>query len=46
LPEHLYLNVTGGFLEAEVSRKAGEPRLTIRHYNPDRKLLNEYIAGQ
>ncbi len=43
LPEHLYLNVVGGFLEAEVSRKTGEPRLTIRHYNPDGILLHEYI---
>ncbi len=38
LPEHLYLNVVGGFLEAEVSRKTGEPRLTVRHYNPDGHL--------
>ena len=44
LPEHLYLNVTGGFLEAEVSRQTGEPKLTIRHYNPDGRLLNEYIT--
>jgi len=46
LPEHLYLNVTGGFLEAEVSRITGEPQLTIRHYNPDGLLLNEYIAEE
>jgi alkaline phosphatase D len=42
LPEHLYLNVVGGFLEAEVTRQAGEPQLIIRHYNPDGKLLHEY----
>ena len=46
LPEHLYLNVCGGFLEAEVSRKTGEPQLTIRHYNPDGNLLNEYIIEE
>ena len=44
LPEHLYLNVRGGFLEAAVSRESGEPQLAIRHYNPDGLLLNEYIA--
>ena len=44
LPEHLYLNVRGGFLEAEVSRESDEPQLAIRHYNPDGLLLNEYIA--
>jgi len=44
LPEHLYLNVTGGFMEVEVSRKTGESQLTIRHYNPDGILLNEYLA--
>jgi alkaline phosphatase D len=42
LPEHLYLNVVGGFLEAEVTRQAGEPQLIIRHYNPDGNLLHEY----
>jgi len=46
LPEHLYLNVVGGFLEVEVSRKTGEPRLTVRHYNPDGIVLNEYITEQ
>jgi len=46
LPEHLYLNVTGGFLEAEVSRRTGEPQLTVRHYNPDGILLNEYVAQE
>jgi alkaline phosphatase D len=42
LPEHLYLNVVGGFLEAEVRRQEGEPQLIIRHYNPDGDLLHEY----
>jgi alkaline phosphatase D len=44
LPEHIYLNVVGGFLEAEVSSKSGKALLTIRHYDPDGNLLNEYIA--
>jgi len=43
LPEHIYLNVVGGFLEGTVSRKEGEPLLTFRHYSPDGKLYNEYV---
>ncbi|VGO23525.1 alkaline phosphatase D family protein [Pontiella sulfatireligans] len=42
-PEHLYLNVCGGFLEGEVNRKDGVPMLTFRHYAPEGKLLNEYV---
>lgn len=42
--EHLYLNVCGGFLELEISRKSGEPVLVFRHHNPDGKVLNEYVA--
>src|SRR5210317_1033666 len=34
-PEHIYLNVVGGFLEGEVSQVEGKPTLTFRHYNPD-----------
>ena len=41
-PEHLYLNVVGGFLEGVVTQNNGEPTLTFRHYNPDGELLNEY----
>ena len=44
LPEHIYLNVVGGFLEAEISSKTGEPKLIFRHYNPDGELLNEYFV--
>nr|MBD3620896.1 alkaline phosphatase D family protein [Sunxiuqinia sp.] len=44
LPEHIYLNVVGGFLEAEISSKTGEPKLIFRHYNPDGELLNEYTV--
>lgn len=44
LPEHIYLNVTGGFLEGSVSQTDGEPQLIFRHYSPDGELLNEYIV--
>jgi len=44
LPEHIYLNVVGGFLEGEVKRIDNQPKLFFRHYNPDGKLLNEYIV--
>ncbi len=44
LPEHLYLNVVGGFLEGAVSQFNGEPTLIFRHYNPDGEMLNEYIV--
>ncbi len=42
LPEHIYLNVVGGFLEGSVSQINGKPNLIFRHFNPDGKLLNEY----
>ena len=42
LPEHIYLNVVGGFLEGSVSQLDGQPTLIFRHYNPDGKLLNEF----
>ncbi|MFD2790767.1 alkaline phosphatase D family protein [Arenibacter sp. H213] len=42
LPEHIYLNVVGGFLEGTVSRINGKPTLVFRHYNPDGNILNEY----
>lgn len=44
LPEHIYLNVVGGFLEGLVKQIDGNPTLIFRHYNPDGKLLNEYIV--
>lgn len=44
-PEHVYLNVCGGFLEGLVDRKGGKPRLVFRHYNPDGKLLNAYVMS-
>lgn len=44
LPEHIYLNVVGGFIEGAVSHKNGEPSLVFRHYDPDGKILNEYVV--
>lgn len=41
-PQHLYLNVVGGFMEGEVRREGGVPSLTFRHYSPAGNLLNEY----
>lgn len=40
-PEHLYLNVVGGFLAMEVTRVDGQPTLFARHYSVDGELLNE-----
>jgi alkaline phosphatase D len=42
LPEHIYLNVVGGFMEGHVSYDQGLPFLTFRHYDPDGVLLNEH----
>ena len=44
LPEHVYLNVVGGFLEGSVEKKDGGPVLVFRHYNPDGTLLNEHVV--
>jgi alkaline phosphatase D len=43
-PEHVYLNVVGGFLEGSVSQINNQPTLTFRHYNPDGQLLHEHIV--
>ena len=45
LPEHIYLNVVGGFMEGSVSQIDGKPTLIFRHYNPDGELLNEHVVG-
>ncbi len=45
LPEHIYLNVVGGFLEGMVTNKKGEPSLVFRHYDPDGAILNEYVVN-
>ncbi len=42
LPEHIYLNVVGGFLEAAVSPVDGVPTLVFRHHNPNGAILHEY----
>ena len=45
-PEHQYLRVGGGGMEGLVYREDGQPKLSFRHYNPDGRLLNEYIIDQ
>ena len=44
LPEHIYLNVVGGFLEGSVSQIDGNPELVFRHYGSNGELLNEYAV--
>ncbi len=44
LPEHIYLNVVGGFMEGSVSHVDGKAVLTFRHYNPDGEMINEYVV--
>jgi hypothetical protein len=39
-PEHVYLNVVGGFLEGEVRRAEGVATLRFRHHSVDGKILN------
>ena len=46
LPEHIYLNVVGGFMEGSVNHVDGKAVLTFRHYNPDGKLLHKYSLNQ
>jgi alkaline phosphatase D len=43
LPEHIYLNVVGGFLEGTVSQTGEKPSLVFRHYSSNAEVLNEYI---
>lgn len=40
-PEHLYLNVCGGFLAVTVGREHDKPVLIARHYSVDGAVLNE-----
>lgn len=42
-PEHVYLNVIGGFLEGTAERREGKPALVFRHFSVDGKVLNEDI---
>lgn len=44
LPEHIYLNVVGGFMEGAITQTDGTPNLVFRHYSPDGELLNEFIV--
>lgn len=40
-PEHIYLNVTGGFLSVNVTREANKPIATFSHISVNGNLLNE-----
>lgn len=42
-PEHLYVNVVGGFLEGEVARREGRPVLTFRHRSVNGDVLHEAV---
>ena len=44
LPEHIYLNVVGGFMEGNVLQDNGQSKLVFRHYDPDGNLLNEHVV--
>ena len=41
-PEHLYLNVTGGFLQIKIDRTAGKPEIAFTHYGVNGNVLFEY----
>lgn len=43
LPEHRYLNVTGGFLAVTAERRDGTPTLFLHHYSVDGEILNEEV---
>ncbi len=43
-PEHVYLNVVGGYVEGTVERVGGSPVLTFRHFSVDGNLLNEDVV--
>jgi len=40
MPEHEYLNVTGGFLAAKTTRIDNDPILIMSHYSVDGEILN------
>ncbi len=44
-PEHLYLNVVGGYLEVSVYHKNNKPGIVFRHHDVDGKVLFEYGEG-
>jgi alkaline phosphatase D len=41
LPEHIYLNVIGGFLAVTIERQGGKPTLIATHHGVDGEILNE-----
>jgi len=41
-PEHLYLNVTGGFLQIRVDRQAYKQEIIFSHYGVNGNVLYEY----
>lgn len=41
MPEHRYMNVTGGFLSCSVIKENRTPVLIFRHYTPEGEVLNE-----
>lgn len=45
LPEHIYLNVIGGFMEGSVSQVDGKPTLTFRHYDTKGEIVNEFVMA-
>jgi len=45
-PEHVYLNVIGGFLAGIVDQQNGKPVLTFRHYSVDGEVLNEEVFSK
>jgi len=42
-PEHLYLNVVGGFLSVTAERQDGRPTLTLRNHDVDGGVLFEDV---
>ena len=44
-PEHLYLNVIGGYLEVQIKHENDEPRIEFRHHHVDGKVRFEYKAA-
>lgn len=44
LPEHLYLNVVGGYLEVSLTHPNGKPQLAFRHRSVEGNLLFEHIV--
>ncbi|NND05655.1 MAG: alkaline phosphatase [Saprospiraceae bacterium] len=44
LPEHLYLNVVGGFLEGSTTNDGEKVQLTFKHYSPKGQMLHEFTV--